>query len=67
MEGQIDKWKKRIDRMNSFVVGIDLGEKESSVTYMAPDGEIKEEFKFFMNAEGFSEFARKIPLEPQLV
>ena len=35
----MDKGKKRIDRMNSFVVGIDLGEKESSVTYMAPDGE----------------------------
>jgi molecular chaperone DnaK (HSP70) len=62
----MDKGKKRIDRMNSFVVGIDLGEKESSVTYMAPDGEIKEEFKFFMNAEGYSEFARKIPLETRI-
>ena len=62
----MDKGKKRIDRMNSFVVGIDLGEKESSVTYMAPDGEIKEEFKFFMNAEGYSEFARKIDVLPLL-
>ena len=62
----MDKGKKRIDRMNSFVVGIDLGEKESSVTYMAPDGEIKEKFKFFMNAEGYSEFAKKIPLETRI-
>ena len=28
--------------MNSFVVGIDLGERESNATYMSPDGEIKE-------------------------
>ena len=42
----MDKRKKRIDRMNSFVVGIDLGEKESSVIYMAPDGEIKEKLSF---------------------
>jgi hypothetical protein len=27
----MDKQKKSIDRMNSFVVGIDLGEKESFV------------------------------------
>ena len=31
--------------MNSFVVGIDLGEKESNACYMSPDGEIKEGFK----------------------
>ena len=32
--------KRRIDNMNSYVVGIDLGEKESYATYMAPDGNI---------------------------
>ena len=32
--------------MNSFVVGIDLGEKESDGTYMSPDGEVKEGFRF---------------------
>lgn len=32
--------------MNSFVVGLDLGEKESNATYMSTDGEIKEGFKF---------------------
>ncbi len=37
--------KRRIDNMNSYVAGIDLGEKESYVTYMAPDGDIKEQFK----------------------
>ena len=62
----MDKGKKRIDRMNSFVVEIDLEEKESSVTYMAPDGEIKEEFRFFMNTERYSEFARNIPLETRI-
>ena len=62
----MDKQKKRIDRMNSFVVGIDLGEKESSVAYMAPDGDIREEFKFFMNSEGYAEFRKKIPLETRI-
>ena len=37
--------------MNSFVVGIDLGEKESEATYMSPDGEIKEGFKLPKNRE----------------
>ena len=41
----MNKGKKRINRMNSFVVGIDRGESESSVTYMAPDGGIKDEFR----------------------
>ena len=36
----MDKVRKRIDRMNSPVAGIDLGEKESFATYMAPDGEM---------------------------
>ena len=35
--------------MNSFVVGIDLGEKESDGTYMSPDSEIKKGFKFPVN------------------
>ncbi len=41
--------------MNSFVAGIDLGEKESSTTYMAPDGDIREQFKFPITAEGYRE------------
>ena len=52
--------------MNSFVVGIDLGEKVSNATYMAPDGEIREEFRFFMNADGYMEFRKKIPLETRI-
>jgi len=60
------KEKKRIDRMNSFVVGIDLGEKESFATYMAPDGDVREQFKFPMNSEGYSEFMSKIPLETRI-
>jgi len=62
----MDKEKKRIDRMNSFVVGIDLGEKESFATYMAPDGDIKDQFKFPMTPDGYSDFARKVPLETRI-
>ena len=42
----MDKQKRR---MNSHVAGIDLGEKESDTTYLAPDGDIREQFKFSMN------------------
>jgi hypothetical protein len=38
--------------MNSFVVGLDLGEKENHATYMSPDIEIKEGFRFLINREG---------------
>lgn len=38
--------------MNSFLVGIDMGEKESKACYMSTDGEIKEGFKFTMNRDG---------------
>ena len=62
----MNKGKRRIDPMNSFVVGIDLGEKESNACYMSPDGEIKEGFKFLMNKEGYSEFRKKIPLETRI-
>ncbi len=31
--------------MNNFVVGIDLGEKESFATYMAPDGDIRDQVR----------------------
>jgi molecular chaperone DnaK (HSP70) len=51
--------------MNSFVVGIDLGEKESSVAYMAPDGDIREEFKFFMNSGDIRNSERRYPLKQE--
>ena len=62
----MDKQKRRIDRMNSPVVGIDLGEKESIVTYMAPDGDIREQFSFSMNRDGYAKFAEKIPKETRI-
>ena len=37
--------------MNSSVVGIDLGEKESVATYLLPDGTEKDQFSFTMNAD----------------
>ncbi len=53
-------------RMNRFVVGIDLGEKESNTTHISPDGEIKERFNFPMNRDGYTEFRKKIPLETRI-
>ena len=61
----MDKGKKRIDRMNSFVVGIDLGEKESNACYMSPDGEIKEGFKFPMNRKDTLNSERRYPLKQE--
>ena len=52
--------------MNSFVVGIDLGEKESVATYMAPDGDIRERFKFPMTPDGYRVFAGKILRETRI-
>ncbi len=49
--------------MNSFVAGIDLGQKENNAMYMEPDGEIKEGFNFFMYEERYTEFKEKISLE----
>ena len=62
----MNKGKRSIDRMNSYVVGIGLGEKESNSIEMAPDGEINEGFKFPMNTERYSEFRKKIPLETKI-
>jgi len=45
------KEKRRIDRMNTFVVWMDLGEKESFATYMTPDGDIRDQFRFPMNSD----------------
>ena len=63
----MDKQKKRIDRINSFVVGIDLGEMESFATYVAPDGGIKDQFNFPMNSDGYMMFKEKIPIKTNRV
>ena len=47
--------------MNSSVVGIDLGEKESVATYLLPDGTEKDQFSFTMNVDGYKAFSEKIP------
>lgn len=52
--------------MNSFVAGIDLGEKENNAMHMEPDGGIKEGFNFFMNDERYTEFKEKISLERRI-
>ena len=48
------------ERMNSSVVGIDLGEKESVATYLLPDGTEKDQFTFTMNVDGYKAFSEKI-------
>ena len=47
--------------MNSSVVGIDVGEKESVATYLLPDGTEKDQFTFTMNVDGYKAFSEKIP------
>ena len=41
-----------------YVVGIDIGEKESVVTYMSPSGDILDHFNFSMNDIGYDEFKK---------
>ena len=52
--------------MNSPVAGIDIGERESFATYMAPDGDLGEKFSFSMNPDGYARFSEKIPRKREL-
>ena len=52
--------------MNDYVVGIDIGEKESVATYMSPSGDILDYFNFSMNDSGYDEFKKKIPSEEKI-
>ncbi len=52
--------------MNTHVVGIDIGEEKSNATYLSPDGEVKENFEFDMNTDGYNEFASRIPRETRI-
>ncbi|MFG1519495.1 MAG: hypothetical protein AAE977_03320 [Thermoplasmataceae archaeon] len=47
--------------MNSSVVGIDVGEKESVATYLLPDGTEKDQFTSTTNVDGYKAFSEKIP------
>ena len=62
----MDRQKRRIDRMNSPVAGIDIGERESFATYMAPDEDLGEKFSFSMNPGGYARFSEKIPRKREL-
>ena len=52
--------------MNSPVVGIDIGEEKSTVTYLSLKGEVKENFEFDMNTDGYIEFTSRIPRETKI-
>ena len=58
--------KKNIGNMNSFVVGIDIGEEKSIATYLSPDGDVKDSFEFGMNSEGYQNFVSRIPKETRI-
>ncbi|MGC8506628.1 MAG: hypothetical protein ACP5NK_08060, partial [Thermoplasmata archaeon] len=59
--------KRRNDKnMNSPVVGIDIGEEKSTVTYLSPEGEMRDNFEFDMNTDGYNEFASRIPRETRI-
>ena len=62
----MDRQKRRIDRMNSPVAGIDIGERESFSTYTQPDGDLREQFSFSMNPDGYARFSEKIPRKREL-
>ena len=62
----MNKKRKNNQNMNSFVVGIDIGEEKSVATYLSPDGEVKDNFEFTMNNDGYREFASRIPMETRI-
>ena len=62
----MNKKRRNRNNMNIPVVGIDIGEEKSMVTYLSPEGEVKENFEFDMNTDGYSEFASKIPRETRI-
>ncbi|MCL5785172.1 MAG: IS110 family transposase [Candidatus Thermoplasmatota archaeon] len=63
----MDKEKKRNKRMNSPVVGIDIGEEKSFATYLAPDGDVRDSFDFPMDMKGYADFAFRIPPDTRIV
>ena len=62
----MNKKIKNNKNMNSPVVGIDIGEEKSVVTYLSPEGEVKENFEFDMSTDGYSEFASNILRETRI-
>ncbi len=59
--------KGRIRRgMNSAIAGIDIGEMKSDACYLAPDGDVRDQFEFSMNPEGFDEFVSRVPRETRI-
>jgi hypothetical protein len=62
----VNKKIKNNKNMNSPVVGIDIGEEKSVVTYLSPEGDVKDNFEFTMNNDGYREFASRIPMETRI-
>ena len=62
----MNKKIKNNKNMNSPVVGIDIGEEKSVVTYLSPEGDVKDNFEFTMKDDGYREFASRIPMETRI-
>lgn len=62
----MNKETRSVVLMNSCVVKIDKVEKESNAYCIAPDGEIKEGFKFPINRNGYIEFRNKTTIETRI-
>ena len=62
----MNKKRRNNNNMNSPVVGIDRGEEKSVATYLSPEGDVRDNFEFDMNTDGYSEFASKIPRETRI-
>ena len=62
----MNKKRKNNQNMNSFVVGINIGEEKSVATYLSPDGEVKDNFEFTMNNDEYNEFVSRIPMETRI-
>ena len=59
----MNKGQRSVDRMKSFVVGINQEKNESNSIQMAPESAIKGSIKFLMNRDGNNEFRNKTLLE----
>jgi transposase len=53
--------KKETKEGFAFFIGIDLGDKNSDVCVLAPDGEVSKEFRLRMKVDAFQEYFASIP------
>ncbi len=62
----MNRKRRNNKNMNNPAVGIDIGEEKSTSTYLSPEGDVRDNFEFDMNGDGYIEFASKIPRETRI-